>query len=137
MADRFVDLQHHLLRHQQQIHLAGRAVRRGEQFERLLRDAFAGAVKTRVIEHFNSALATVAIVLAAKAAGLRIRSLIGGYRQIRHHVAEMLLHVGAVGGQIQLRRVRDAERRIPVDDARIGFACMRFAHQQFDQFLAR
>ncbi len=137
MPDRFVNLQHHLFRHQQQIHLAGRAVRRRQQGQRLFRHALAGTEKTCLIENFQPALTAIAVVLAAQAARLCIVAVMGGHCQVRYQITKLLQQVGAIGRQIQLHRSDGADRCIPIDDAFIDLAGARLGDQQLDQFLAR
>ena len=77
MPDRFVDLQDHLIRHEQHIHSAARTVRRGKEFERLYRDPVHGAVEREARKDLLAALladATMAVQRACLRVAIGVRS---------------------------------------------------------------
>src|SRR4029079_9404989 len=67
MADRLVDLQHHLVRCEQHVHALGRAVRRGEELERFLRDAPAGTFAPETREDLDAPLLADAAMAVQRA----------------------------------------------------------------------
>src|SRR5215472_9320258 len=62
MSDRFVDLQDHLIGHQQYVHRPARAVRRGNDLERLLRDATPAAHEAEARQDLRATLLTWAAI---------------------------------------------------------------------------
>ena len=116
VADALVDLQHHLVGHQQHVHLAFGAVGRAHQFQRLARDARALLREGSAVQHLQAALLAKAVVLPRRRAGLRVTAGAcdrddGGHREVPH-----LLDAATVGRQEQLFGVRGPQRRGAVHD---------------------
>ena len=74
MADRLVDLQDHLIGHQEHVHRTGRAVWRCDELERLAGDPARGALEAEARQDFAAALLADAAV-AVKRAGLRVANV--------------------------------------------------------------
>ncbi len=124
-----MDLQHHLVRREQDVHPAGRAVRRGEQFERFVGEAPPGAAKAASREDFRAALLAEA-ALAVERAALRHAAGVRGDADRRVKEAIALQHVAAAARHEPVRRVTHVDERLPVDDARIVPGLLRLLLQQ-------
>ncbi len=117
VADALVDLQHHLVRHQQHRHRARRAVRRHCERDRLSGETGAVGQQTRRLDHLVAALAAETVVLAAAGTRLGLAGDGGDGAQVRHGVAESLEGVAAVAGQQPLLGGRQRRLGSAVDDA--------------------
>ena len=122
VADRFVDLQHHLVRHQDYVHRARWAVGRAQQCQCVLRCLPATPAKARPLDDLHAALLAKTVVAAAKRARLRFAVRKRGYGERRHHEIELLFDQPAICRYIELFRVRGPECSFPVLDAVIDFA---------------
>ncbi len=122
--------------HQQHVHRAARAVRRGEQLERLVGDAAHRAVEAEAREDLVAALLADA-AMAVQRARLRVAVGVRGDRHAREQEAVALDDVAALAGDEPVRRGQHVDRRVPVDDARVERRRARFAHQQFVPLAAR
>ena len=127
-----MDLQHHLVGHQQQIALARGAVRRRQQLQCLVGNARAGAVETVTGQHFETALRERAVV-AAQRAHLGVAIGMRGDAQLWHDEAETLIDAHAVAGDVELIGMRDLHARRALDNARIDIGGRAFACQQADR----
>src|SRR5471032_661292 len=112
VADGFVDLQHHLVRHQQQVARALWRVRRQQQLQRLIGDFRAGADQAAAADHIKTALLTE--VLAAQGASLAIAAVVGGDFQARVDETLGLAQFGAGAAEVDLLDVGDADADLPV-----------------------
>ena len=136
MADRFVDLQDHLVGRQQHVHRAARAVRRSEQFQRLLRDPAAGADEAETGQDLDATLlANPAIAVERAVLGHAIR--VRRDRHSRHQEPVPLDDVAAGAGHQSMRGGAYFDARFPIDDARVAAGRARFLVQQVVPFAAR
>ena len=135
MPDRLVDLQDHLVRRQQDVHRPARAVRCGDELERLLGDPAAGAAEAEALENLVAALLADAAV-AVEGTGLRVTVGVRGDRDPWQQEAIALRDVAAGAGDEPVRRRAHFEIGLPVDDARIEAGLSRLVHQQLEPFSA-
>ena len=106
VADGLVNLQHHLVRHQDQVHVAAGAIGRLQQLQRFVRDALRLTLPALRLEGFAAKLAGV-----RPGARLRLHALRGGRAERDVHHVKVLTDVGAVRGEIrQLRLHRHGAR---------------------------
>ena len=112
VADGLVDLQHHLVGHQQQVARALRGVRRQQQLQRLIGDFRAGTDQAAAADHIKATL--LAEVLAAQGAGLAVAAVVGGDVQARVDEALGLTQFGAGAVEVDLLDVGDADAHLPV-----------------------
>ena len=120
VADGFVDLQHHLVGHQQQVALALRGVWRQEQLQRLVGHLGPGTDQAAAADDVRRAL--LAEVLAAKAAGLAVVAVVGRDVQAGVHKTLRLAQFGAGAVQVDLLDVGDAEADLPVHQALVAYS---------------
>ncbi len=125
MADRFVNLQHHLIGHQQQIPLARRAIRRGQQLQRFIGDTDTRTVEAEACQHFHAALPQGAVV-AAEGTHLRVAVGVCGHAQLRHDELELLIDPHAVAGHVELIGMCDLHRCDAFDNACIEIRARAF-----------
>ncbi len=125
-----MNLQNHLIRGQHQVHDAGGAIGCGEKLQGLCGDAGCRVSIAELIEEFQAALA--AVTAGSETAALRLRAGIGRGTHHRHQIAKALLHVTAIGGQIERLHLRELQCRVPVDDASINFESGALGLQQID-----
>src|SRR3984893_61744 len=136
MADRLVDLQHHLVGQQQRVHDTQRAVWRGEKLQRLVGDAGSAADVPETLEHRLAALLRKAAV-AVQRAHLRISVSMRGDGQIRHDEAKTLAQLAAFAGEVDVFRGSGLDARFPIDDARIAPRCAGFIREELVPLAAR
>ncbi|MCY1175796.1 hypothetical protein D9M73_160500 [compost metagenome] len=115
VADGFVDLQHHLVGHQQQVALALRGVWRQEQLQGLIGHLGTGTDQAAAADDVRRAL--LAEVFAAKAAGLAVVAVVGRDVQAGVHKTLRLAQFGTGAIEINLLDVSDAEADLPVHQA--------------------
>ncbi len=125
MADRLVDLQDHLVRRQQHVHRAARAVRRRKQFERFLRDPAAAADESETRQHLGSAL-LAGSAIAVERANLRDAVRMGGDGHSRQQEPVALDDVAAGAGDQPVRCRDHIDGGLPVDDPRVASGLRRF-----------
>jgi hypothetical protein len=130
MADRLVDLQDHLVRRQQHVHLAARAVRRRKQFERFQRDPVAAAHEGEPCQHFGSTLLARAAI-AVERANLRDAVRMGRDGHSRQKKPVALDYITAGAGDQPVRGRHHIDGGLPVDDPRVASSLRRFLGQQF------
>jgi hypothetical protein len=112
MSDRLVDLQDHLVRHQQHVHRSARAIGGPDELERLLgnaRIAPSNAKRPRILVASLLADPTMAV----ERPGLRDPTRVRGHRHTREQEAKVLDDVAAVARDEPLRRVDDVGRPRP------------------------
>ncbi|MNK86274.1 hypothetical protein D3C87_1061800 [compost metagenome] len=117
MADGFVDLQHHLIGHQQQVARALRGVRREQQLQGLIGDLRAGADQAAAADHVSAAL--LAEVLAAEATGLAVVTVVGGDVEAWIDEALGLAQFSPGAAQVNLFDVGNANAHFPIHQALI------------------
>ncbi len=115
MTDGFVDLQHHLVGHQQQIAWTLRRVRCQQQLQRLVGDQRAGTDQAAAADHIRATL--LAEILATQAAGLAVVTVVGGDIEARVDEALGLAQFGAGAVEVDLLDVGDAEADLPAHQA--------------------
>ncbi|MNZ73571.1 hypothetical protein D3C78_919840 [compost metagenome] len=115
VADGFVDLQHHLVGHQQQIARVLRGVGCQQQLQGLIGHGRSGADQPAATDHIGTAL--LAEVLAAQAAGLAVIAVVGGDVQPRIHETLRLTQFGAGAVEVDLLDMGDADADFPVHQA--------------------
>ncbi|MNF95194.1 hypothetical protein D3C84_779350 [compost metagenome] len=110
-----MDLQHHLVGHQQQVALALRGVWRQEQLQGLIGHLGTGTDQAAAADDVRRAL--LAEVLAAKAAGLAVVAVVGRDVQAGVHKALGLAQFGAGAVEVDLLDVGDTQADLPVHQA--------------------
>ena len=136
VADRFMDLQHHLVGREQRVHPARRAIRRGEELESFFGDPAAAVGEAEAVEDLDAALLADA-AMAVQRAPLGDAVGVRGHGERREHEAEALQDVAARAGDQALPRVADLDQRLPVDDARVAAGLARDVAQEVEPFGAR
>ncbi len=131
MADRFVDLQDHLIRREQEIACVpvGQFGRR-EQLERLGRDARGRLEKPGLLENLEAALAAVGV--AAERARLRLGAFVGARRERRQDEREALAQMAAVGAHEQRVAFAVPQARLPVLDRGVSLQAFVQTAQELD-----
>ena len=117
VTDGFVDLQHHLIGHQQQVARALGGVGREQQLQGLIGDLRASADQAAAADDIGATLLTE--ILPAEAAGLAVVAIVGSDVQARIDEALGLTQFGAGAAQIDLLDVGDADTHLPIDQALI------------------
>ena len=135
MADRLVDLQDHLVGREQQVHRAARAVRRGEQLERLLGDARRGVAEAEAAEHLGAALP--AERAGAERARLGVDAFVGDGAEAGIDEAEPLLDAPPARRDEQRVDLALDERCLPVDDPVVDAEQPRLLVEQFEPVVER
>ena len=125
MSDRFVNLQDHLIGQKQHIHRPARAIRRGEEPQRLARGSAAAADEVEPLEHRLPTLLREAAI-AIERAGLGIAVGVRRHRDAGHHEPIVLDDVTAGTGKEPVFADARFHGRFPVHDARIATGCTRF-----------
>ena len=117
---RLVDLQHHLVGHEHDVHRAARAVGRRHAARALrARRAARRCAKPRALQHLQAALLAEAVVLAGGRTDLRVAVLRWRRPEPGNHEVPALFDPAAVAGEEQLLGPDGPKRRSAVDDARI------------------
>lgn len=129
VADRLVDLQDHLVRHQQQVAAAARGVRRRQQLQGLVGDARRGADQAEALDHFGAAL--LAGMVAAETAGLAVMAVVGGDAGAGIDEALLVVLLGAGAVQVELFLAADFEEYAPVHQALVARHLGGFLGEQF------
>lgn len=132
VTDGFMDLQHHLIRHQQQVARALRGVRREQQLQGLVGDLRTCTDQTAAADDIGATL--LAEVLAAEAAGLAVVAVVGGDVEARINEALGLAQFGAGAAQVDLLDVSDADAHLPIDQALILWHRGGFRTEQIEAF---
>ena len=130
VADRLVDLQDHLVGRDDQIHRAGRAVRRRQQLQCLRRQARRGVEEADGGQDLQSALATERV--PAEGACLRLGAGVGGGAERRQQELKALADAAAGAGHEQGVEPGVPEAGLPVDDACVAVQAFGLAAQQVD-----
>ncbi|MCY1355887.1 hypothetical protein D9M69_423250 [compost metagenome] len=125
-----MDLQHHLVRHQQQVGDAAGRVGRQQQLQGLVRHPGRGAGEAQVLQDFHSAL--LAAVIAAEAAGLAVVAVEGGDADARVSEAQVLPLLGAGAVEVELLMALEVQVEAPVDQARVGGNVRRLLGKQLE-----
>jgi len=115
MADGFVDLQHHLVRHQQQVPRALGGIGRQQQLQGLVGDPRRSPQQATAADHIAGAL--LAEVLPAEAAGLAVAAVVGGHVQARVDETLGLAQLGAGAVEVDLLDLGHADAHLPVHQA--------------------
>ncbi len=129
VADRLVDLQDHLVRHQQQVAAAARGVRRRQRLQGLVGDAWRGADQAEALDHFGAAL--LAGMVAAETAGLAVMAVVGGDAGAGIDEALLVVLLGAGAVQVELFLAADFEEYAPVHQALVARHLGGFLGEQF------
>ena len=109
MADRLVDLQHHLVGQQQRVHDTARTVRRGEKLQCFIGDTGSAADKPEAFEHGLAALLRKAAI-AVQRAHLGIPVGMRSDAQARHDEAKALADLSTLASQSTMRESHPAAR---------------------------
>src|SRR5205085_11480353 len=86
VADRFMDLQHHLVGHQQQIHAAGWTIRRREQLQGFIREALAAPYEPIVWQTRE-----ITLLCVEESSRLRVAAFVRRDSRVRNRVNEALV----------------------------------------------
>ena len=137
MADRLMDLQHHLVGHQQQIAGPGRTIGRHQQLQRLAGDSRAAAEQAACPNHLQATLLTEPVVLPGKRAGLRQTAV--GSRHLKVGLDKLARLSGSqLPVDIEpLFAPRDAQTSRPGHDAGIGMHRIGLLSQHCQKGCAR
>ncbi|MCY1361978.1 hypothetical protein D9M69_486760 [compost metagenome] len=127
-----MDLQHHLVRHQQQVGGGGGRVGRQQQLQRLIGDPHRGALEAQALEYFAAALLAAAV--AAEAAGLAVAAVEGGDADAGIGEAQVLPLLGARAVEVELFMALVVQIEVPVHQARVGGDARGLLRQQVETF---
>ncbi len=115
MADGFVDLQHHLVRHQQQVGGAARRIGRVQQLQGFVRHPRCSVSEAQARDDLRAAL--LAATEAAEAAGLAVVAVEGGHADAGIDEAQRLPLLGTGAIEVELLKALVIEINQPVHQA--------------------
>ncbi len=115
VADGFVDLQDHLVGHQQQVPRALGRVGGQQQLQGLVGHPWRGAYQAEAADHIKAAL--LAKVAAAQGAGLAVVAVVGGHIDAGEHKTLGLSQLRAGAVEVDLFNVGGAQADFPVYQA--------------------
>jgi len=128
VADGLVDLQDHLVRHQQQVARALGRVRRQQQLQGFVGNARGRADQAETVDHLKAAL--LAKVAAAEGAGLAVVAVKGCNVDAREHKTLGLAQLGAGSIEVDLLDVGQTQADVPTDQALVLGHGGRFVAKQ-------
>ncbi|MNX99992.1 hypothetical protein D3C86_1324710 [compost metagenome] len=115
MADGFVDLQHHLVGHQQQVARTLRCIRRKQQLQRLIGDFYPGTDQSAAADDIKATL--LAEVFPAEGTDLAVVAVVGSDLQPGIDETLGLAQFGTGTVEVNLLDVGDADAHLPVHQA--------------------
>jgi hypothetical protein len=111
VADRLVNLEHHLVWHEQHRHRSGGAVRRSHELQRFIRQSLAATYKPGTLDIVDASLSGV-----GESSRLRVGADVCRHARMGHDGAEILPDLAAGIGEIGLFERAQCESGIALHD---------------------